>query len=96
MTETNRAVVASLLEAIDNFMTGDLGIEEIQGKLQVGVGLLERGSVDLAAPIRLAEADLEEIQFTMLQDEQRPAAVFRLDSLREELESALLGETRCP
>lgn len=96
MTQTNRAVVASLLAAIDDFMTGGLGIEEIQGRLQVGLGLLERGSVDFAAAIRLAEADLEGIQFTMLLDEQRPAAVFRLDSLREELESGLVGETRNP
>jgi hypothetical protein len=89
MTETNHAIIASLIDSIDQFEAGDLGITEVQELLQMSFDLLERGPQDFASAIRLAEADLEEIQFTMLLDEQRPAAVFRLDSLREALQSGL-------
>jgi hypothetical protein len=37
----------------------------------------------------LAEADVEEIRFTTLLDEQHPAVVFRLDQLREALTTDL-------
>jgi ATP-dependent protease HslVU (ClpYQ) ATPase subunit len=92
MTRTNHALVVSLLKAIDGFVTSDLGIEEIQGRLEVCMELLERGPEDFATPIRDAETDLEAIQYTMLLTEQRPAAVFRLDSLREALASRLRRE----
>jgi hypothetical protein len=39
--------------------------------------------------VRLAEADVEEIRFTQLLDEQRPAVVFLLDQLREDLTTEL-------
>jgi hypothetical protein len=41
--------------------------------------------------MRLAEADLEEIQFTTLLDEQVPAAIFRLDGLRASIEGSADG-----
>jgi len=50
-------------------------------------GLLERSEADFGSAIRLAEADLEAIQFPMLASEQRPAAVSCLGSLREQLRS---------
>jgi hypothetical protein len=96
MTSANRAALASLFKTIENFVSSDRGSEEIdndiaevQWKLDVTVDLLERGFVDLATPIRVAEADLEEIRFARLREEQRPAAILRLDELRGELESQL-------
>ncbi|MDX6251407.1 MAG: hypothetical protein QOF10_4767 [Kribbellaceae bacterium] len=89
MTRTNRAIIISLIDSIDQFEAGDLEIGEIQGKLQVSVDLMEREPQNFASVVSLAEADLEGIQFTMLLDEQRPAAAFRLDSLRTVLQSAL-------
>ncbi|WP_255414751.1 hypothetical protein [Pseudarthrobacter sp. AG30] len=38
--------------------------------------------------MRLAAADLEEIQFTTLRDEQVPAGIFRLDNLRTAVQIA--------
>lgn len=90
MTQTNRTVVSALLDAIDGFVAGELDIPDIQTRLQSGLGLLERGLGDVSSAIRAAEADLEEIQFTMVLDEQRPAAVFRLNSLRGQLAAALV------
>jgi hypothetical protein len=46
----------------------------------------------VAEATRRAEADLEEIRFTVLLDEQRPAAVFRLDALR----TAIVGAAQPP
>ncbi|MGH3544401.1 MAG: hypothetical protein ACRDPW_00470 [Mycobacteriales bacterium] len=89
MTRTNRMVVSAILDAIDGFVAGELDIPDIQVRLQSGLGILERGLDDVSSAIRIAEADLEEIQFTMLLDEWRPAVVFRLDSLRGQLSAAL-------
>lgn len=96
MTSANRTALESLFRSIDDFTASDGGNEEIdneiadvQWKLDVTVDLLERGLVDLATPIRVAEADLEEIRFARLRDEQRHAAILRLDELRGELESRL-------
>jgi hypothetical protein len=47
------------------------------------LALLERDESGAEQAVRLADADGEEIRFTKLLDEQRPAAVFRLDELRE-------------
>jgi len=90
MTQTNRTVVSALLDAIDGFVAGELDIPDIQARLQSGLGLLERGLGDVSSVIRFAAADLEEIQFTMVLDEQRPAVVFRLNSLRGQLAAALV------
>lgn len=52
------------------------------------IPLFENDGSGIADFVRLAEADLEEIQFTALLDEQRPAAIFRLDALRATLGGA--------
>jgi hypothetical protein len=92
MTETNRAIITSLIDSIDDFVDGKLEIADVQSRLQARVDLLERTPRDLISVVRAAEVDLERIQFTMLLDEQRPAAVFRLDSLRAALQAALESE----
>ena len=85
MSEQNEKVLKSVLGSIDDFVRNRIGIEDVQVQLRSSANLLERESGGVLDAIRLAEADLEEIQFTMLLDEQRPAAVFRLDELREVL-----------
>lgn len=88
MNAHNRGVTARLIEEIDRFTSGgELG--EMQSQLQAALTLLERDGSTVREAVRLAEADVEEIQFIVLLDEQRPAAVFRLDQLREALTTEL-------
>jgi hypothetical protein len=82
MSVGNEAVLQALLESLDDFARDRLSVEDVQRHLQSSLSLLDSGAGRLNDSIRLAEADLEEIRFTMLLDEQRPAAVFRLDPLR--------------
>jgi hypothetical protein len=85
----NRGVVARLIGDIDRFAGGEIGIDDIQSQLEAALPLFERDHSGARESIRLAEADVEEIRFAMLLDEQRPAALFRLDRLREALTTEL-------
>lgn len=89
MTKVNRSVLQVTVRAIDAFINDEMSIADMQAQLQNSFSFLERGSDVLAEEIRLAEADLEEIQFTMLLDEQRPNVIFRLERLRDVILSEL-------
>jgi hypothetical protein len=89
MNAHNREVVTRLIGDIDRFTGGEIGLDEMQSQLQAALTLFERDGSTVRESVRLAEADVEEIRFTMLLDEQRPAAVFRLDQLREALTTEL-------
>jgi hypothetical protein len=65
MIETNRAIIASIVDTIDQFVAGELEIVDVQVKLETSVDLLERDSQDFVSAVSLAEADLEEIQSTL-------------------------------
>lgn len=88
MNAYNAGVAARLSTAIQDFDAGLLSLAEVQSALQSAIPLFDDDGSGVADFVRLAEADLEEIQFTVLLDEQRPAAIFRLDELR-----ATLGST---
>jgi hypothetical protein len=88
LNEYNRDLLGGLRTSVQEFMTGELGLDEIQAALQSTLELLESDGSGVAEALRLAEADVEEIRFTRMLDEQRPAVVFRLD----ELITALPGE----
>lgn len=88
MNVYNAGVAARLSTAIQDYEAGLLSLAEVQSALQSTIPLLEDDRSGVADFVRLAEADLEEIQFTVLLDEQRPAAVFRLDELRATLGNA--------
>ncbi len=66
---------------MQEFIVGELDLEEIQSALQSASGLLENDGSEVVEAVRLAEADVEEIRFTRLLEEQRSAVVFRLDQL---------------
>ena len=66
---------------MQGFIVGELDLEEIQSALQSASGLLENDGSEVVEAVRLAEADVEEIRFTRLLEEQRSAVVFRLDQL---------------
>jgi hypothetical protein len=85
MNAHNRGVATRLIGEIDRYTSGEVELGEMQSQLQAALMLFERDGSTLSEAVGLAEADVEEIQFTMLLDEQRPAAVFRLDQLREAL-----------
>ena len=92
MNEANRKVYCLALRDIELFTKGDLDLEEIQRRLEVALGLLEREPISGDRTIRETVADLEFIQFCRLASEQRPAAIFRLDPLRDEIRALLDAE----
>ena len=91
MMQSNRQVLQTVAESITELMEGRTGVFEVQVQLQQGMGLLERdpGSEKIAAAIRAAEADLEEIRFTTLLEKQIPSAIARLEPLRDAIEAEL-------
>jgi len=91
MNDENRKIYSAALVSIDRFVDGELSIEDIRSRLEVTLGLLEREPVSADGDIRDTIADLELIQFGQLESEQRPAAIFRLDSLRDTICTLLDG-----
>ncbi|MCW2752458.1 MAG: hypothetical protein JWR83_3568 [Aeromicrobium sp.] len=91
MNDYNASIANRVIESIQRFEAGDVTLDEIQADLQAALPLFENDGSGAAESVRLAEADLEGIQFTVLLDEQRPAAIFRLDELLAALEVARDG-----
>jgi hypothetical protein len=89
MNAHNRDAVTRLVGVIDRFTSDGVELDEMQSQLKSTLALLERDGSTASEAIRLAEADVEEIRFARLLDEQRPAAVFRLDQLRDALMTEL-------
>lgn len=88
MNEYNATVAQSVLAAISDLVVGTCTLAEVQAVLQSAISRFENDGSGVAEAVRLAEADLEEIQFTTLLDEQVPAAIFRLDELRASMEGS--------
>lgn len=88
MNDYNAALIQGVLAAIAGLEQGNLALSEVQAVLQSSIQLIENDGSGIGAAVRLAEADLEEIQFTTLLDEQRHVAIFRLDRLRTAIEDA--------
>lgn len=85
--ENNVRILLRLRNAVTQFAIGKLSLEEIHAVLHLSMELLENDRSDAANLVRIAEADIEEIRFTRLLDEQRPEVIFRLDQLLDELPS---------
>ena len=79
--EYNRALLGGFRASVQGFIVGELDLNEIQSALQSTLGLLENDGSGVVEAVRLAEADVEEIRFTRVLEEQRSAVVFRLDQL---------------
>jgi hypothetical protein len=88
MSRYNLTLTEEVLAAIRNLEDGTSTIADVQSVLKSVVPLVENDGSTLKDAVRLAEADLEEIQFTKLLDEQVPAAIFRLDKLRGAVQRA--------
>lgn len=88
MNDYNTTVAPEVLAAIAGLEDGGLTLAEAQAVLESAVPRFENDGSGIGNAVRLAEADLEEIQFTTLLDEQRPAAILRLDQLRAAIEGA--------
>lgn len=91
LNDYNAAVAREVLAAIAGLEEGILTLGEVQAALQSSIQRFENDGSGIGTAVRLAEADLEEIQFTTLLDEQRPAAIFRLDELRAAIEDTTDG-----
>jgi hypothetical protein len=82
MTSSNCKLITKIIEAVDAFKVGDLGIERMRETLEASLGLLERGVVDFDSEIRSAEFDLDNIQYTLPEGDRHSAAVARMNDLR--------------
>jgi hypothetical protein len=85
----SRAVLEDALRAIDDFIGGVGEIADLQARLEADASALDRSFDSVIKELRSLDADLEEIRFARLLDEQRPAAIFRLESARESVAIAL-------
>lgn len=83
---SNEQLVERLRETVAQFQAGRLDLDELQAALQSAMSLAENDGSNTRDVIRGAEADVEEIRFTRLLDEQRPAIVFLLDELLTSLD----------
>lgn len=86
MNEHNTALAGRLLRDILAFDSGDSTIDAVHSQVQSSVAVFDNDGSGVASLVRLAEADIEEIRFTMIDVEQREAVRVRLQELREELE----------
>ena len=89
MNDHNHRVVETLRARVAAFVAGELDLVEIQFALQSCYALLENDGSEVRRLVRRAEAEVEQIRFTQLLDEQRPAVVFQLDELLGALEAEL-------
>ncbi|WP_369744486.1 hypothetical protein [Paenarthrobacter sp. AMU7] len=87
MNSYNTKVVSRVSKAIQDFEDGLISLDEVQAALGSAASLFENDGTGLSELARTAEADMELVQFTMLQEEQRPAAIWLLDGLRTAMES---------
>lgn len=87
MNEYNIGIAARVETAAREFEIGTLTLDEVQGTLASAASLFENDGSGVSELVRLVEADLELIKFGMLLEDQRPAAIFRLDELRTALHS---------
>lgn len=87
MNSYDAKVVAPVSKAIQDVEDGLASLDEVQTMLGSAASLFENDGTGLSELARTAEADIELIQFTMLQEEHRPAAIWLLDGLRTAMES---------
>jgi hypothetical protein len=85
----SRQVLMAISSVIDDFISGRSDIADLQERLEANASALDRSHGPLSSQLRSLDAGLEEIRFTMLKDEQRPAAIFRLEPVRQAVASAL-------
>lgn len=85
----SQAILARLVSTIDNFISGQYQIGDLQAELDASRSALDRSYGELVRELENLEADLEEIRFSRLLDEQRPAAILKIDRVRESLVEAL-------
>lgn len=88
MNDYNAQIANDVLAAITGLEAGTLTLGDTQAALQSAMALFENDGSGVANAVRLAEADLEAIQFKTLRDEQRSAAISRLDELRTAIEGS--------
>ena len=88
MSAFNTTVIKGLLTTIRGYESRSTTLDEVQAALQSALPLLENDASGVAEAVRQAEADIEEIQFAVLLDEQRPAAILRLDEFRVMVQTA--------
>ena len=85
----SEAILLDLRQAIDAFVGHLIDIPELQGRLAADASSLDSTYAALIEELQAVDSDLSRIQFTMLQDEQVPAAIFRLDATRDAVTSLL-------
>ncbi len=85
VSDYNQDVLGKLRASVLVFGSEDMDLDQIQAELQSSFSLLENDGSGAADVVRMAEADIEEIRFTRLLGEQRPAVLSRLMKLLKSL-----------
>jgi hypothetical protein len=80
-TDQNQDLLRKLRGSVAAFAACDMDLDGIHSTMT----LLENDAADAAPRVRLAEADVEEIRFTTLLAEQRPAVLRWMQELVAEL-----------
>jgi hypothetical protein len=81
----NDRVLRRLKDAAASFLTGEVGVEEIQWSIESASDLLERDGRGTRDVLRRADADVEVARFTLPLEEQRAAVSRRVRVLLDEL-----------
>lgn len=89
LNEYNDERATRLLALITAFDGSLSQLDGVQAELQGAVGLFENDGSGVSELVRLAEADVEEIRFTRLLDEQGAAVAMRTAQLVAELEGLM-------
>lgn len=86
----SRPILEDVLLAIDSFVGGLGDIADLQSRLEADASALDRRFDRVIHELRNLDADLEEIRFGRLRDEQRSAAILRLDPVRKSVLAMLV------
>lgn len=77
------SLLTSISRAVDEFISGRYDLEALQEQLSDNAGALDNTYGELRSELEAVDADLEVILYTVPPNEQRAAAVARLERIRE-------------
>ena len=84
----SRSILEDTLKAIDSFVSGLGDVADLQARIEGDASALDT-SFDCVIRQLHSLDSLEEIRFARLRHDQRPAAILRLDPVRESVLAAL-------
>ncbi len=89
MTEQQRQLLATVLDAIGRYERGQIEVAEVQNVVESALRLLERDNQTLIDELRDCETDLEFVRFATPNEQQRDVAIARLERTKEAVNAAI-------